>query len=45
VLGTTPGNIDDVDGPVTLAGDEQFFATERHVHRLTADLDRGLLAE
>ena len=28
---------------VALAGDEQFAVAERHVHRLRADLDRGLL--
>jgi hypothetical protein len=27
---------------VALAGDEQFVAAERHVHRLAADLDRRL---
>src|ERR1700729_3481554 len=44
-LGAAAGNIDDVHGAVALAGDEQFVAAERHVHRLRADLDRGLLAE
>src|SRR5580658_10620304 len=44
-LGAAPRNIDDMHGAVTLAGDEQFVAAERHVHRLRADLDRGLLAE
>src|SRR5262245_31025547 len=38
-------NIDDVNGPVTLAGNEQFVTAECHVHRLTANLDRGLLPE
>jgi len=30
---------------VALAGHETIVAVERHVHRLVADLDRGLLAE
>src|SRR6186997_2684165 len=38
-------NIDHMDRAVALAGDEQFVAAVGHVHRLTADLDRGLLAE
>jgi len=38
-------NIDDVNGPVTLAGNEQFVTAECHIHRLTAHLDRGLLLE
>src|SRR5262245_7859728 len=38
-------NIDDVNGPVTLAGNEQFVTAKCHVHRLTANLDRGLLPE
>jgi hypothetical protein len=38
-------NIDDVHGPITLAGNEQFVTAECHVHRLTANLDRGLLPD
>ena len=38
-------NIDDMNRPVTLAGNEQFVTAECHVHRLTANLDRGLLPE
>src|SRR5262249_61125167 len=38
-------HIDDVDGPVALASDKQFVTAERHIHRLAADLDRGLLPE
>src|ERR1700738_4279231 len=38
-------NIDDVHRSITLAGDEQFVVAEGHVHRLTADLDRGLHAK
>src|SRR6185437_81390 len=40
-----PRNVDDVHGPVALAGDEQLVAVERHVHGLLADLDGGLPAE
>jgi hypothetical protein len=32
-------------GPVTLAGNKQFVTAECHVHRLTANLDHGLLPE
>src|SRR6516164_2918896 len=38
-------NIDDVNGPVTVAGNEQFVTAECHAHRLTANLDRCLLPE
>jgi hypothetical protein len=38
-------NIDDVNRPVTLAGNEQFVTAECHVHRLTANLDCGLPPE
>src|SRR5262245_39924959 len=38
-------NIDDVNGPVTLAGNEQFVTAKCHVHRLTANLDCGLPSE
>src|SRR5262245_63981939 len=38
-------NIDDVHGPVTLAGNEQFVTAECHVHRLMTNLDRGLMPE
>ena len=38
-------NIDDLNGPVTVAGNEQFVTAECHIHRLTAHLDRGLLLE
>ena len=34
-----------MDRAVALAGDEQFAATIDHIHRLTADLDCGLLAD
>src|SRR5581483_3969147 len=44
-LVTAVRNIDDVHRAVALAGDEQLVAVERHVHRLAADLDRGLLAK
>src|SRR5580700_2374815 len=33
-LGALAWNIDDVHRAVALAGDEQFVAAERHVHRL-----------
>src|SRR6266567_2386187 len=45
VLDPARRNIDDMHRSVTLAGDEQFVAAERHVHWLMSDLDRGLLAE
>jgi hypothetical protein len=38
-------NIDDMHRPVALAGDKQFVAAERHVHRLASDLDGDLPAE
>src|SRR5262249_52531448 len=38
-------NIDDVNGPVTLAGNEQFVTAKCHVHRLTANLDCSLPSE
>jgi hypothetical protein len=34
-----------VHRPVALAGNKQLVAAKRHVHRLAADLDGGLLAE
>ena len=36
------GNVDDVYRAVALAPNEQFVVTERRVHRLGADPDRGL---
>src|SRR3984885_3251037 len=44
-FGAPVRNIDDMHRAVALAGDEQFVAAECHVHRLRADLDRGLLAK
>src|SRR6185437_16902164 len=38
-------NVDHMHRAIALAGHEQFVAMERHVHRLAADLDRGLLFE
>src|SRR4029079_9783801 len=45
LLPALAGNIDHVDRPVALAGDEQVVAAIHHVHRLAANLDRGLLTE
>jgi len=45
VLDARLRDIDHVHRAVALARNEQFVAAERHVHRLAADLDRGLLAK
>src|SRR5262249_47487381 len=42
-LGAAVRNVDDVHRPVALAGNKQLVAAKRHVHRLAADLDGGLL--
>src|SRR5205085_9756648 len=38
-------DIDDMHRAIALAGDEEFAAAKRHVHRLAANLDGSLAAE